>query len=128
MCAQREAEHGRMCRSGRFCTLSTAQAQPQPHEALKSGANPNRFSPLVVVLLEHRPLSSVAYPLKLFDELIIGLTRLFDRNIIRLTKANGLKQLASNFLHRISCSEVDVIWVWITVFHDDAADFCDGFF
>jgi hypothetical protein len=31
--AQREAEHGLMCRSERFCALSTAQAQP--HEALK---------------------------------------------------------------------------------------------
>src|SRR5262249_61408579 len=33
---------------------------------------------VVVVLLEHRPLSSVAYPLKLLDELIIGRDRLFD--------------------------------------------------
>jgi len=29
----------------------------------ESGTNPDKFSPLVVVLLEHRPLSSVAYPL-----------------------------------------------------------------
>jgi len=44
-------------------------------------------------------LSSIANTLKLFDELVIGRNRFFDRNIIRLFEANGLQQFAPNLLH-----------------------------
>jgi len=97
MCAQREEEHGRMYKSGRFCTLS-AQAHLQPHEALKAAQIQIDSSPLVVVLLEHRPLSSAAYPLKLFDELIIGRNRSLDRNLVGIFEANGLQQFPSDIL------------------------------
>src|SRR5262249_47636863 len=51
-----------------------------------------------VVLLDHVS-SSNAYPLKLFDELIIGRNCLLDRDVIGLTKANGLQQLSPNVFH-----------------------------
>src|SRR5262249_59457900 len=75
--------------------------------------------PVVVVPLDHRSLSSVAYPLKLFDELIIGLNRLFDRNIIRLFEANGLKQLAPNVFHAAGLTEINLAATEIVLLADE---------
>jgi hypothetical protein len=92
-----------MCRLGRFCTLSTAQTQPQPHEALERAAN--RAAPSApaarageaqaqhrnvdfeaansVLVIEHRPLSCIAYRLKPRDKFIVRLNRSLYRRIVR---------------------------------------------
>src|SRR5262249_35385037 len=90
MCAQREAERGRMCRSERFCTLSTSQAHPQPHEAMKAAQIQIRFSPLVVVLLDGAASSS-RNALKTLNKRVVKLNRLSNRSIIRLAQANRLQ-------------------------------------
>src|SRR5215469_16243762 len=93
MCAQREAEHGRMYRSGRFCTLSTAQEYPQPHEALKAAQVQIDSVSLVIVVLDRKPLSLLMYPLQPVDKRVVELDGSRYRNIVGVFEANRLQQL-----------------------------------
>src|SRR5262249_5669652 len=52
-----------------------------------------------LVLLYYKPLRSITNALEFSYKSVVQLNRLFDRNIVGLTKANGLKQLAPNLLH-----------------------------
>jgi hypothetical protein len=108
-----------MCRSGRFCTLSTAQTQPRPHEALKRAANQAAPSPPaarageaqaqhrnidfeaanLVLLIERRPLSCIANRQQPINKRIVKFYRLGNRGLVRLTKADGLQQFAPDILH-----------------------------
>jgi hypothetical protein len=64
---------------------AVAQRRVAGHDAGVIASSPLNLHP------DLAPLSSIAYPLKLFDEVVIGLNRLFNRNVIGLVEANRLQ-------------------------------------
>jgi len=97
---------------GWFVNKMTGRGAPMAAASYAIDCRARQEAPLVIVLLERKPLRSIAYPLKLFDELVIGLDRLFNRNIIRRCEANRLQKLASDIGHCLCVGEIGwgVLW------------------
>jgi len=66
----------------------------------------------LLIVLERKLLSFIAYRHQASNEFVVALDRLSYRAIVRRLKANGLQQFPAHILHALSLFKIDRFALW----------------